>query len=68
LIGPTHVESGCLQRLKINCDELLSIFAFCFNLRHYSKGDMVPELVAAGALVERPNKVGLCRLTLSNPR
>jgi len=33
----TRVESACCQRLKLNCDELHSSFAFEFNLRRCLK-------------------------------
>ena len=29
------IESACFQRLKLKCDELLSNFAFNFNMRRY---------------------------------
>jgi len=33
-----RVDSVWFQRLKQNCDKLLSNFAINFNLRHYTKG------------------------------
>ena len=32
------VDSAWFQRLKLKCDELLSSFAFKFNLRRYTTG------------------------------
>jgi len=34
-----RVESAWLQRLKLNCDEQVSSFAFNFNLRRYNGGE-----------------------------
>ena len=47
------VERDSFQRLKLKCGELLSIFAFNFNLRRYTK-----EVIT---------KVGRCRLTVTKP-
>jgi hypothetical protein len=45
-IKPTLKPPGTKQ-LKLNCDELLSDFAFNFNLRRYNKvAVLVPTLVA----------------------
>ena len=33
----SHVVRGCFQRLKLKYDELLSSFAFNYDLRHYIK-------------------------------
>jgi hypothetical protein len=49
------------KRLKLKSDELLSSFAFNFNMRRYSKGG--PYL----AKMRISFVVGWCRLTLSNP-
>ena len=53
-----HAESTFLsfQRLKLECQKLLSAFAFHFKLRRYSKG---MDYIAL--------KVGRCRLTVSKP-
>ena len=46
---------------KLEYDNLLSIFAFNFNLRRFNK--------AVQAVMKLPaTLVGRCRLTLSNPR
>jgi hypothetical protein len=50
--------------LKLKCDELLSNFAFNFNVRRYSA---VVSALQAEALRKQLAKVGLCRLTLPNP-
>ena len=43
------------KHLKLECDELLSIFAFNFNMRRYTENAFI-------------DLVGRCRLTLSDPR
>ena len=48
--------------MKLKCDELLSSFAFNFNLRHYTVAG-----VASGAARLLQTQVGRCRLNLSNP-
>ena len=48
--------------MKLNCDDLLPNVAFNFNLRRNSKTREVEEARAAA------DKVGWCRLTLSNTR
>jgi len=50
------------ELLKLNCDDLLPNVAFNFNLRRNSKTREVEEARAAA------DKVGWCRLTLSNTR
>jgi hypothetical protein len=37
-------------RLKLKCDELLSNFAFNFNLRRYNEGLATPGVTAVGLL------------------
>jgi hypothetical protein len=60
-----------IKRLKLYTDELVSSFAFKFNLRRYTVGvaALSPNrglgvLVAVAIIM---HKVGRCRLTLSNP-
>ena len=49
------------KRLKLNCDELLSSFAFKFNLRRYA----MCYLKGRGVEKDREQAmVGRCRLTL----
>jgi len=54
---PTLKPPGT-NRLKLKYDELLSIFAFNFNLARYSTGAGLEQLL---------RQVGWCRLTVSNP-
>ena len=49
------------RRLKVKCDELVSNFAFKFNLHRYIKA--TSEMTNGRAAMVRR-----CRLTLSNPR
>ena len=60
------------KRLKLKCDELLSSFAFNFNLRRYNTGAPVPSTVMPApeprAPLSGPAPVGWRSLTLSNPR
>jgi hypothetical protein len=49
------------QRLRLKCDQLLSNFAFSFNLRRYT----LAGIDVLRKIVNHP--VGQCRLTLSNP-
>jgi hypothetical protein len=48
----TRVDSApgvCNQRLKLQCDEPLSNFAFNFNVRRYNPGaELLVELHVAG--------------------
>ena len=50
------------KRLKLKCDILHSTFAFTFNLRRFT---WVRFTTTCGS--SSSNKVGRCRLTLSNP-
>jgi hypothetical protein len=52
------------KRLKLRYDNLLSSFAFKFNLRRYTAA---AAGAAAASLHQMVALVGLCRLTLSNP-
>ena len=61
-IKPTLKPPGT-KHLKLKRDVLLSSFAFIFDLRRYM---MVEEPVFD--VSEPIDKVGRCRLTLSNPR
>jgi len=54
------------KRLKPKCDIRLSNYALKFNLRRFIK-EFVVGLSNVGTDA-RENKVGWCRLTLSNPR
>ena len=73
-IKPTWKPTGT-KRLKLQYDELLSNFAFKFNLRRYTAAaaaDMTAAVAAKHALNVRDIAralavVGRCRLTLSNP-
>jgi len=48
-IKPTLKAPGS-KRLKLNCDELLSSFAFKFNVRRYtSVGDRIPYVIVKAA-------------------
>jgi exoribonuclease II len=50
-------------------DELVSSFAFKFNLRRYKTVmPMLPRLLCEDLCSLNPNVAGLCRLTLTNPR
>jgi hypothetical protein len=65
---------------KVKYDEPVSNFAFNFNLRRYNKAsaDAAKKQAAAAAAADKASadaarkqaadKVGRCRLTLSNPR
>jgi hypothetical protein len=53
---PTLQAPGS-ERLKLTCDDLLSIFAFNFNLRHYIK---VPKIDAS----MYPDSFGVDRKTI----
>ena len=57
------------QRLKLKCDVTLSIFAFNFNLRRYTKEKalVVAEARWSLAMAGVNVKVGRCRLTASKP-
>ena len=57
---PTLKALGC-KRLKLEYDEPPPNFAFKFSLRRYN-------LVCCICQERRKDTVGLCRLTLSNPR
>jgi hypothetical protein len=52
------------KRVKLTYDELLSSFAFHFNLRRYTKR---PQYLADVYDEAAHPAVGRCRLTLSNP-
>ena len=61
-IKPTLKAPGT-KPLKLKYGKLVSNFAFNFNLRRYIKA-----LTQHPAFdIKNPNKVGRCRLTLSNP-
>jgi len=53
--------------LKLKCDEVLSNFAFKFNLRRFieENSNAYREGAKLGYFVK--SQVGRCRLTLSNP-
>ena len=51
------------ERLKVQCDDPLSDFAFNFNLRRY-----VQALVTLKAPLREIHLVRRCRLILSTPR
>ena len=51
------------KRMKLNCDALLSKFAFRINLRRYIKA-----AARTGVDAVLVDTVGQCRLNLSNPR
>ena len=55
------------KRLKLKCDIVLSIFAFKFNLRRYTKEEGKTR-GGEGEAGAPPSVVRWCRLTLSNPR
>jgi hypothetical protein len=58
----TQVETAWnFEHLKLKCDKLLSTIAFKFNLCRYN------QLAVRRAGQSQKSKVGLCRLTLSNP-
>jgi hypothetical protein len=67
-IKPT-LKAPETKRLKLKYDELLSPFAFNFNLRRYSTASnaahLLLELLGQHPAMRRV--VGRCRLTLSNP-
>jgi hypothetical protein len=54
------------MRLKLNCDTLLSTYAFDFNLRRYTAGVAEAETFFDGLLdatnAIHPSKVGRCSL------
>jgi hypothetical protein len=69
-LKPTLKAPGT-KRLKLDFDELLSSFAFKFNLRRYAKA--IKNEVELAGMVEAHLRdgvamVGRCRLTPSNPR
>jgi hypothetical protein len=77
-IKPTLKAHGT-KRLNLKYDEVLSSFAFKFNLRRYNPVANQRSLETLLALVEKARVkggkrgatqavVGRCRLTLSNPR
>jgi hypothetical protein len=53
------------NHLKLNCDTVLSTFAFKFNLRRYNV-ERAETAYATGA--KRASMAGRCRLILSIPR
>jgi len=59
-LKPTLKEPGS-KRLKLKCDELLSSFAFNFNLRRYN-------LVVAHVVLLRAGVVPIEGLLLPEPR
>ena len=67
-IKPTLKAPGT-ERLRLECDEPLSNFAFKFNLRRY-RLEQVRQLLSSGGARKQvaSTKVGQCRLTLSNRR
>jgi len=53
------------KRLKLECAELGSNFAFNFNLRRYTTGEDGEDIWLGKATVEAgPTKVGRCRFTV----
>jgi len=60
----TRIESACLQRLKVKHDNLLSSFAFKFNLRPCN---MVASCALSG-VESATTMVGWCKLTLVESR
>jgi len=68
-IKPTLKAPGT-KRLKLKYDELLSNFAFDFNLRRYNEAiTSLPDYtVQAWGIPIDATKVGRCRLTHSTPR
>jgi hypothetical protein len=59
------------ERLKLNCDVLLSTAAFEFNLRRYNEeveADFVSGALHPGDVKPALAKVGWCSLALSIPR
>ena len=62
------VKAPRSERLKLKCDDLLSRFAFRFNLRRYSLAEVEWRLVlnekALHGAEVRARMVGRCRLTL----
>ena len=56
------------KRLKLRYDELLSGFAFKFNLRRYTLGVHTGDSITIAPAQTLTDKVERCRLTLSNPR
>jgi len=55
--------------LKLQCVELLSSFAFNFNLRRYVEGGGIKNATEVGvtAIAAVAGVVGWCRWTVSNP-
>ena len=45
------IESAWFQRLKLECDELLSSFAFNFNLRRYGEAAAAGDVQSVGVLL-----------------
>ena len=64
-INPTLKAPGT-KRLKLKCDDMVSSFAFKFNLRRYTMAEAAARSDADGR--GAVCVVGRCRLTLSNPR
>jgi len=64
-INPVLKAPGT-ESLKPRYDELLSNFAFKFNLRHYTTVQATLEEDHSNFVVAM-NTVGRCRLTLSKP-
>jgi len=63
---PTLKAPGC-KRSKLRYEELLSTFAFKFNLRRYNLGGFTADDEASVVKIQAAAKVVRCRLTLSNP-
>jgi hypothetical protein len=63
---PTLTAPGS-KRLRLKYDQLLSNFAFKFNLRRYNVAEQVKPVSKADAEKEKAMaKAGRCRLTLSH--
>jgi hypothetical protein len=58
------IESAWVQRLKLRYDELVSNFAFNFNLRRYS---MIGRPSLENAEVHAVIEVERCRVAVSKP-
>jgi hypothetical protein len=62
------IESAWFQRLKASCHEVLSNFAFKFNLRRYNlvwiANPTVESWISSLRIIMLTYEVGLCRLTV----